>query len=68
MAAICNECHMRPVEYTTTKTGFEGGRKLCRDCFEKIAARTPRDGRARNSGRNSEQMENERETRYGVDY
>lgn len=64
--SLCRECQSRPIEYTTSITGCKLKHGVCRDCYERRAARNPR-GFHPKPKRNRDQAEDTRETKYGVD-
>lgn len=37
--SLCRECQLRPIEYDTSITGSKVKHGLCRDCYERRAAR-----------------------------
>lgn len=65
--SLCWDCQIRSIAYTTTVTGCIAPYGLCRDCYERKAARGNGNCGFGRHERSKEMRENETETRSGID-
>jgi hypothetical protein len=63
----CRECQLRPIEYTTSTTGRNIAHGVCRECYERRAAKSNCGGFGNYRSRRTQDMkEDTYETKHGT--
>lgn len=65
--SLCWDCQSKSINYDTTTTGMKTKRGLCRECYERKAARGSPSPFRKGRYRSDEMKENTHETKYGID-